>query len=93
MDPFIIIRNYRQQRQLSEDLPSFPPARVFLRELDPNTLVNRPTQVKNNIKYSEEDKENYSLFMDMDFGEDAMKKFPTPNQAHLINYSDYDLTY
>jgi len=31
--------------------------------------------------------------MDMDFGEDAMKKFPTPNQAHLINYSDYDLTY
>ena len=31
--------------------------------------------------------------MDMDLGDDLMKKLPTPNQFQLINYSDYDFTY
>jgi len=42
MDPFIIIKNYRQSK--IEDLPPAP--RLCLRELDPNTLSSRPTSNK-----------------------------------------------
>lgn len=38
MDPFIIIKNYRQQKQAQAE--EAQPPRIFLREIDPNTLVN-----------------------------------------------------
>jgi len=93
MDPFIIVKNYRQQRQafLDETTP-LPPVRIFLRELDTNTLVSRQVQSKTLRVYCEEDKENFNYLMDLE-GEEAMKKLPTPNQSNLINYSDYDLLY
>ena len=54
MDPFIIIKNYRQSRQVEE---ASPPPRVFLRELDPNTLATRQPNTKMLAKaYNEEDK-------------------------------------
>jgi hypothetical protein len=64
---------------------------VFLRELDPNALVSRQMPVKRSSSYCEEDKENYYLLMEVDHREELMKKLPTPNQFHLINYADYDL--
>ena len=95
MDPFIIIRNYRQQRQsaLEELTPTTaPPAsRLFLKELDPNALVNRQVALKRSVNYCEEDKENYCSLLETDRREDLMKKLPTPNQFHLINYEEYDL--
>ena len=42
MDPFIIIKNYRQAK--TEDIPPAP--RLILRELDPNTLSSRSTSNK-----------------------------------------------
>jgi hypothetical protein len=42
MDPFIIIKNYRQPKP--EDIPPAP--RIFLRELDPNTLSSRTAASK-----------------------------------------------
>lgn len=42
MDPFIIIKNYRQPKV--EEIPPAP--RIFLRELDPNTLTSRNTTGK-----------------------------------------------
>jgi hypothetical protein len=92
MDPFIIVRNYRQQRQALEEISVPVPApRIFLRELDPNALVSRQVAVKRSVGYCEEDKENYCSLLEMDRREDLMKKLPTPNQFHLINYADYDL--
>lgn len=91
MDPFIIIKNYRQQRQAMTEEIHAP--RIFLRELDPNALVSRQIQSKPIKIYCEDDKENYNFMEEMDYREDMMKKLPTPNQSHLINYSDYDLTY
>lgn len=43
MDPFIIIKNYRQSRQSEE---ATPPPRLVLRELDPNALTSRTTSLK-----------------------------------------------
>lgn len=42
MDPFIIIKNYRQAK--AEEVPPAP--RLILRELDPNTLSSRTGSVK-----------------------------------------------
>ncbi len=91
MDPFIIVRNYRQQRQCLEEPLPVPAPRLFLRELDPNALVSRHVPLKRTLTYSHEDKENYCSFLEMDHREELIKKLPTPNQARLINYSDYDL--
>jgi hypothetical protein len=68
------------------------PVRVFLRELDPNTLVSRQVQSKPLRVYCEDEKENFSCLMEL-YGEEAMKKLPTPNQSHLINYEDYDILF
>ena len=55
MEPFIIIKNYRQSRQLEEITP---PPRPFLREIDPSTLPFRQPSTKALAKaYSEDDKE------------------------------------
>jgi hypothetical protein len=91
MDPFIIIKNYRQSRQQEE---VSPPPRLILRELDPNSLSSRT----NNTRYSsrpfcEEDKENCFFMTDLEFGEDLIKALPSPNNNQLINYADYDLNY
>jgi hypothetical protein len=93
MDPFIIVKNYRQQRQaLFEELPPAPP-RLFLRELDPNALAARAPAPRMAKQFSEEDKENFNFMMESEAGEELMKKLPRPHQCRLINYSDYDLTY
>lgn len=97
MDPFIIIRNYRHSRPAQEDplplalAPQPPAPRLFLRELDPNTLVSRGVPMKRSASYCEEDKENYYSLLEMDHREELIKKLPTPNQPQLINYADYDL--
>jgi hypothetical protein len=93
MDTFIIIRNYRQQRQGGEEgmgLTASAP-RGFLRELDPNALVGRQPAARQARSFCEEDKENFNSLFGMDLGEELMKKLPKPNQSQLINYSDYDL--
>jgi hypothetical protein len=43
MDPFIIIKNYRQQKQPQSE--EIQPSRIFLRELDPNTLVSNNVSI------------------------------------------------
>lgn len=98
MDPFIIIRNYRHSRLALDEpqpqpltTPSPPAPRLFLRELDPNTLVSRGAPMKRSVSYCEEDKENYYSLLEMDHREELIKKLPTPNQSQLINYADYDL--
>ena len=54
MDPFIIIKNYRQTRQLEE---ISPPPRPFLRDIDPHTLPCRQPSTKALAKaYTEDDK-------------------------------------
>ena len=64
MDPFIIIHNYRQARQLEE-----PPApRLFLRELDLNALPIRTVSKPSNRVYSNEDKENFNFMMELEAG-------------------------
>lgn len=91
MDPFIIIKNYRQSRQQEE---TTPPPRIFLRELDPNTLTSRPTIAKYNpAPFCEEDKENYICMLDLDLGDNLLKTLPSPSNNQLINYADYDLNY
>jgi len=41
MDPFIIVKNYRQQRQPFFEETNAHPARICLAELDANSLVRR----------------------------------------------------
>lgn len=54
MDPFIIVKNFRQIRQQEE---TSPPPRLFLRELDPNTLAHRQPVFKPTSRcFAEEDK-------------------------------------
>lgn len=43
MDPFVIIKNYRQTRQPEE---ATPPPRLVLRELDTNAITARATSLK-----------------------------------------------
>lgn len=50
MDPFIIIKNYRQAKV--EEIPPAP--RIFLRELDPNTLASRSTSNKTQSRHYSE---------------------------------------
>jgi hypothetical protein len=54
MDPFVIIKNYRQQRQALYEESPLP--RSFLKEIDPNTLPTRNLQPKISRVYREEDK-------------------------------------
>ena len=66
MEPFIIIKNYRQSRQLEEITP---PPRPFLREIDPSTLPFRQPSTKALAKaYSEDDKENFNHMLDLYLG-------------------------
>ena len=68
MDPFIIVKNYRQIRQQEEASP--PPPRIFLRELDPNSLVPRqPTFKPASRCFAEDDKENFNHMLDMYLGD------------------------
>jgi hypothetical protein len=91
MDPFIIIKNYRQSRVPEEPIAA---PRLFLRELDPNTLTSRPTSLKLPTRlFCEDDKENFNFMMDLELGEDMLKGLPAPNNMQLINYDDYDLNY
>ena len=91
MDPFIIIKNHRQARQ-AEEAAQAP--RLFLRELDPNTLGGRGCSMRmSTTVFSEEDKENCMwLGLGLD-GSDVLKGLPSPSNNQLINYSDYDMHY
>ena len=91
MEPFVIIRNYRQQRQAA--LEEVAPPRMFLRELDPNTLVSRQPAVKISHAYHEDDKENFNAMLELETGNELLKKIPSPNQATLIDYADYDCAF
>ena len=91
MDPFIIIKNYRQSRQVEE---ASPPPRVFLRELDPNTLASRQPNTKMLSKaFNEDDKENFNYMLDIYLGEEPLKLLPSPSNNQLIDYADYDFNY
>lgn len=58
-DTFVIIKNYRQQRQsLYYEEPA---PRVFLKEIQVSEAVNRPYIAKARKTYCEEDKENYDV--------------------------------
>jgi hypothetical protein len=56
MDPFIIVKNYRQQRQALLEETHTPAPRIFLAELDANSLVRRESQAKRRPMVNEEDK-------------------------------------
>ena len=96
MDPFIIIKNYRQtQQKLTEEVPPppvAPPQRMALRELDSNALSMRSIMRPQPKVYVEEDKENYICMFELD-GMAQMKYFPTPVNDTLIDYGDYDFNY
>ena len=94
MDPFVIVRNYRQQRQAAMEEPvAVPPPRMFLRELDPNTLVSRQLTAKHAPIYREDDKENFNAMLELETGNELLKQIPSPNQATLIDYADYDCAF
>jgi hypothetical protein len=91
MEPFIIIKNYRQSRQLEE---LSPPPRIFLREIDPNTLPSRQPNYKQHVRaFAEDDKENFNFMLDHYLGDEPFKALPSPSNNQLINYADYDLNY